>query len=805
MMKVLFLTNIFLCLFIASLAQIPKHITDNLNQYRKVHKNSFLYLHHDKSIYTNNEKIWFSVYLFKTPNTLNEHKVLNVSLVNESTKGVVLSEKFFIADGLSSGFLLLPDSIAPGKYQLLANTNVLDHSRQPIAVFSSPIKVLNISQHTFTSSFTLIDSAFKNGVIRAKIDISGLDPNRKTKIAITQQPGTKHSKAIIMNGKQALLTINQDELSEHPSVVKVRVDVDGEIQYHEAKLPNNSNNEVDVKFYPEGGSLVTGLKSRVGFETKTSDGRPISLNGVLMKNDQPISEVSTNSLGMGTFSIQPETNEKYTLSLNPGKLIKKELKIKLPEHSADKKMVIELEKAVVNDSLKFSISSTEEKAILIMLHNLDGEYILLKSQLGKSLKTLSLPLNTLSKGITKLTIMDESANPLIERLFFAHYDQHFLVPRVAAFKEFYNKGDSVKMKIQLKDPSGNPSEGIVSVSVVQSNRISATMTDIENYYYLNRCIADLPISNSMNGLADVDYLEDVLLIKGWVNFTKPLSESITDSLSWNILQIEKGLVTRKNKPLNKPLNLVSFGGIKPSVITTNEAGEFNIQDSDLMVEQNKKLFFMVDGNKDDYNIRIEDPLLNISKTLAERTRPTIFESLSNEEEGKILRSLQNVFVLKEVQITSKQSNINAYGEKGENACGDYVEIHHDYLNYERTPPERRRKPIVGRRYLKRTDLEVPFFRVDPVIYIGCLTEQERKSIAIKGINSGKEYYMAVQADDSPAYQSSTVYWQSGLVVGSSGELELSFKAGDISDKFLVTVQGISSRGIVNAKNSFEIK
>jgi len=804
-MKVFFLTKIFLCYFLATFAQFPKQTTDNLNKYRKVHKNSFLYLHHDKSTYTNNEKIWFSAYLFKTPNPLSDHKLLNVSLVNESTKGVVLSEKFFVKDGLSSGFLLLPDSIAPGKYQLLANTNVLDHSRQPIAVFSSAVKVLNISQQTFTSSFTLIDSAFKNGVIRAKIDISGLDPNRKTNIVITQQPGTKHCKSVIMKGKQALLTINQDE-SENPSIVKVRVDVDGEIHYHEAKLPSSSSDEIDVKFYPEGGSLVTGLKSRVGFETKTSDGRPISLMGVLMKNDQPVSEVSTNSLGMGAFSIQPEVNEKYTLSLNPGTLIKREVKIQLPEHSAGPKMVIHLEKSVVNDSLKFSIAAIEEKAILIMLHNLDGEYILLKSQLRKSPKIFNLPLNTLSKGVTKLTIMDESANPLIERLFFAHYDQHFLVPKVAAFKEAYNKGDSVKMKIQLKDPDGKPSWGIISVSVAQSNRISATMTDIENYYYLNSCIADLPISNSMDGLADVDYLEDVLLIKGWVNFTKRSNASMADSSSWNALQFEKGLVTSKNKPLKKPLSLVSFGGIKPSIFTTNEAGEFNIQDSDLMVEQNKKIFFMVDGNKDNYNIRIEDPLLTVATTLAKQSKPTIFENLSNEEERKMLKSLHNVIVLKDVQITSRQSNIGAYGEKGANACGDYVD--HNYslgiLNYEKTPVEERRKPIVGRPYLKRIDLEGAWFRVERVIYRGCLTEQERKSIAIKGINSGKEYYMAVPADDGPSYQS-TLYWQSGLVVGSSGELELSFKAGDISDKFLVMVQGISSKGIVNAKNSFEIK
>lgn len=803
-MKVFFLTNIFLCYLIATFAQIPNQTTDNLNKYRKVNKNSFLYLHHDKSTYTNNEKIWFSAYLFKTPNLLNEHKILNVSLIDESTKGVVLSEKFFITDGLSSGFLLLPDSIAPGKYHLLANTNVLDHSRQPLAVFSSSIKVLNISQQTFTSSFTLIDSAFKNGIIRAKIDISGLDPNRKTNIVITQQPGTKHSKAVITKGKQALLTINQDELSENPSLVKIRVDVDGEIQYHETKLPNNRSDEIDVKFYPEGGSLVTGLKSRVGFETKTSNGQPISLKGVLMKNDQPVSYVSTNSLGMGTFSIQPEDNEKYTLSLNPGKLIKKEVKIKLPEHSAGPKMVIKLEKSVVNDSLKFSIASTEEKAILIMLHNLDGEYILLKSQLGKSSKILNLPLNTISKGITKLTIMDESANPLIERLFFAHYDQHFLVSRVAAFKEAYNKGDSVKMKVQLKDPSGKPYGGIISVSVAQSNRISSTMTDIENYYYLNKCIADLPISNSMDGLADVDYLENVLLIKGWVNFTKPSNTSIADSLSWNNLQFDKGLVTSKNKPLKKPLNLVSFGGIRPSIFTTNAAGEFNIRDSDLMVEQNKKIFFMVDGNKDNYNIRIEDPFLIISESLAKQTKPTIFENLSNEEERKMLRSLQNVIVLKDVQITSRQTKIGKYGEKGANACGDYVDSYHDYLNYENTPFERRRKPIVGRQYLKRTDLEGAWFTVEPVTYSGCLTEQERKSIAIKGINSGKEYYMAIPADDSLDYQS-TLYWQSGLVVGSSGELELSFKAGDISDKFLIIVQGVSSKGIVSAKNSFEIK
>ena len=747
-MKKAILLYMLLSLGASAWSQTAINYVEKIDKFRKKNPDAFLYLHYDKGIYTNNEKVWFAAYLLNTPNAVEEHTVLNVALINEQTKRIEASQKFSISNGLSSGYVLLPDTVPSGNYQLMAFTNSLNAQQQPIAIFSATIKVLNIQQDGFHSKLKVADSAPKDGKTQAEVP------------------------------------------SESP----------------EQALPAAAQPVLEVKFYPEGGALATGLPSRVGWEAKSTGGNPVQLRGTLLKNDNPIAEVSTNAHGMGSFILKPEQHDFYSVRLYPGPYSSENVLFKLPDHAGSTDVTINLPKAIVNDSLHFTLSANISKPILILIHNDLGNYVLLKSQTDSSVKQFKLSLATLPKGLTTVTIIDEFVKPMAERLFFAHYDQKDLTARIHLEKTTFNKTDSVRIKLNLYDSAEKPVEGIVSISVVQANRVKVGTPDIENYFYLNNHLNDLPINASGNRLLDREYLEDILLIKGWRRYTQDvLMAKNSDTVINSESLILEGSVLNGKKTLKKAIDVVSMGGIKSSIITTKKDGKFSLGLADLLVENNKNIFLL--ANQSNYKIKINDPFDSITKTLVKGMKPSALKSMISPEESSTIKGLQNVVALKEVQITANTGTIRGTsGEKGANECGDYVDNNDQYgiLNYPGTPVKDRLKPIPGRYYMKRTDLQGSYFKVEQVWYSGCLTDSERKATAIKGINSGKEYYMTT-TDDSDSDYRSTYYWRSGVHVDTTGQFAFAFKTGEVAGKFLIIIQGISKNGLVNIQETIDLK
>jgi hypothetical protein len=93
-----------------------------------------LFLHLDKSIYQAQETIWFTGYVLNRDEALMLHQnTLYVTLIDPVKKTPVLSQRFQIKNGLSQGFLSLPDSIRAGDYWFVGYTNaLLETGEQPL-------------------------------------------------------------------------------------------------------------------------------------------------------------------------------------------------------------------------------------------------------------------------------------------------------------------------------------------------------------------------------------------------------------------------------------------------------------------------------------------------------------------------------------------------------------------------------------------------------------------------------------------------------------------------------------------------
>ena len=67
---------------------------------------------------------------------------------------------------------------------------------------------------------------------------------------------------------------------------------------------------VDLQFFPEGGYLINGVRSRVAFKALKPDGLGIDAKGTVTDNTGTvIADFSSEHLGMGVFALQPEAGK----------------------------------------------------------------------------------------------------------------------------------------------------------------------------------------------------------------------------------------------------------------------------------------------------------------------------------------------------------------------------------------------------------------------------------------------------------------------------------------------------------------
>ena len=128
-------------------------------------------------------------------------------------------------------------------------------------------------------------------------------------------------------------------------------------------------------------------------------------------------------------------------------------------------------------------------------------------------------------------------------------------------------------------------------------------------------------------------------------------------------------------------------------------------------------------------------------------------------------------------------------------CGDYVCMYNVFNCKNHTSGGT--YPIVGMTY---GGLTGP--------YKGCLAmskSEQNKFLKINGINYQKEFYLNDYKDPQEPAFFSTIYWNYATILNSNKETDVSFYTSDITGKFRVVIQGVTTNDVVYAERFFEVK
>ena len=624
-----------------------------------------LYLHLDKPFYGAGEKIWFKGYLVNatTHQDNSQSNFIITELINRSDS--IVERKKIRRDSL--GFhnaFTLPATLPAGDYYLRGYSNWM-LNEDPDFFFSRNIKIGNSIDNTIVSSieYQQEDDTHYTAKIKFTSNVQAVFENTTIKYLYLEN-GKIKNKGKKKTDENGWISISLPDLKS-PAARRIEVEFD-DPQYTYKRtfhLPVFTN-DFDVKFFPEGGALLSIPHQNVAFKAQGADGFSKEVEGFLFNSKgDTLTNFRSEHNGMGIFTMNPVDNETYYVTVRTNDSITKRFDLPAIEPKG-----ISIAMSHYKQEIHYEIQKTEATEWpqkLFLLAHTRGKLAILqpinpKRTFGKMNDSL------FTEGITHFMLIDEQGNALSERLIFVpdHKPNQW---QITADQPTYGKREKVSLQIAAKDNEGNPVEGTFSVSITDRKSIQPDSladnilsnllltSDLKGYvedpayYFLNQ---------DARTLRSIDYL---MMTHGWrrhkmenvlrtpsLNFTNYIEKGQTISgriMGFFGANVKKGPIC----VLAPKYNIIA-------TTETDEKGQFivntSFRDSTTFLVQarTKKGFAGVDILMDPPQYPVathKAPYLNGAATFME-------DYLMNTRDQYYMEGGMRVYNLKEVTVTAKR-------------------------------------------------------------------------------------------------------------------------------------------------------
>ncbi len=293
----------------------------------------------------------------------------------------------------------------------------------------------------------------------------------------------------------------------------------------EAFIPRTDlEGTLDVSFLPEGGDLIQGLKSKVGFKATGDKGLGEAFYGFLVQNENDtLFRFESNRLGMGSFDFIPEKNQQYHAHVKSRN--SKWKKVSMPSAKPEGTVLrVDLFSEEESGIIEVTSNSSKEKEMLLVAVSAGKivwkENITLKE--GKS--KVMFAKDDIPPGIAQITLMEKNGPPVAERMVYLHpYAQAMVV--FESDKNSYSPKEWVELEILVSDEFGAPIAGDFSISVTDAGQVFSEP-------YAANMLSHFRLRSELKGLVEQPYyyfdlenetaevhLDELLLTQGWRRFS----------------------------------------------------------------------------------------------------------------------------------------------------------------------------------------------------------------------------------------------------------------------------------------------
>lgn len=336
----------------------------------------------------------------------------------------------------------------------------------------------------------------------------------------------------------------------------------------------------ELLFFPEGGSLVSGTNSVIGFRCMDKKGTPIEISGTVKDPvDTVVATFKTTMPGFGKFDFPVWKLRKYTVHI---KWNNKDFAYPLPvadPYASQLSVTQPNEDAFrVLVSLGDSLYKKNKQTFLLAI-NRDS---LCFAAMGNDMYEVFLQKNNLPEGKTSLLLFNDQQQLVSERS--VYVDRSNLKINISPDKDKYSAREKVKLDIAIVDPNNKPLLTRFSLAATNDSLAKNPVA----FNIVEQLINDnvqLPENNSMNKYSrdqwDVIMLTQKKQFSGtssntaWINNTTETTQDNSD-----LTNLRGKILDQKNQPL-KGRVVTAFSNALNNIVavndTTNEQGNFNIK------------------------------------------------------------------------------------------------------------------------------------------------------------------------------------------------------------------------------------
>lgn len=206
-----------------------------------------------------------------------------------------------------------------------------------------------------------------------------------------------------------------------------------------------SSNNIELKFFPEGGQMIEGLASNVAFKAVYASGLPANISGnIIDSKGKIITAFSTQHDGMGMINFVAQPGETY-IAQATGSSLKVNLPVALKEGitmSADNsnagKTFIKLERSAQNKNLYNNL-------LLVAQKNYEVVYMA-KINFDEGMDAVAINKKNIGAGILQVTVFTTAGVPIAERIIFV---SNYEIPSITANTAGNNKREKNVYEVDL--------------------------------------------------------------------------------------------------------------------------------------------------------------------------------------------------------------------------------------------------------------------------------------------------------------------------------------------------------------------
>ena len=460
--------------------------------------------------------------------------------------------------------------------------------------------------------------------------------------------------------------------------------------------PKTQNQKLAIQFFPESGSLVEGVESKVAFKAESRYEGEVNFKGsILDKDGKELAIIETVHDGMGVF--------RYTPGKKPAvakvHYQDKNYTFKLPEAlSAGYVLGTEVTgKRILCTITGNNATLPEDVAVFIAYEGHPYTYRVLHGNPADS-KSFVFSTQGHPAGIYQISLISKAGNTLCERFCFIQPTEKTTM-QVRGLKEIYKPYEPIDCEVQLTDGEGLPLKGSFSVSVRDALR-----SDYAEYD--NNLFTDMLLTSGLKGyihqpgyyFSDItpgklQELDILLMVHGWRQYDMsqliaPQPGELLQMPETQLLlhgQIKSSILKKEMKNIEVSVMAKDEETWTAGKTITDEYGRFHIPVPDFDGEVEALFQTRRQGAKSK-----KDALVQLNRDFAPALRAYGYEEwhpqwtdepkwrIQSEQADSLwqdsLRRAEGIYLLDEVVITTKQKNKNLTTQVFEKSMDAYYDV-----------------------------------------------------------------------------------------------------------------------------------